>query len=66
MTEQIKHIAVIVTTNKGNTYQVALTNEQCEALIADLRNLYFQNGKIGIIPTKLHGVEIVENKNTLE
>lgn len=62
MTEQIKHIAVIVTTIEGNTYQVALTDEQCEALAADLRNLYFPNNKIKVLSHKLHGVEIIEKQ----
>lgn len=62
MTERIKHIAVIVTTTEGNTYQVALTDEQCEALAADLQNLYFPENKIKVLSTKLHGVEIIENQ----
>ena len=59
---KIKSLAVIVTTDENKAYQVALTNDKIDALISDLRNLYFSDGVIKILDNELSGLEIVTRK----
>lgn len=54
---EVKSIAVIVKSEKGEIYQVALNNEKLHSLLSDLRNLYFSGEAIKILPNKLEGIE---------
>jgi len=58
---KIKTLGVVVLLDDGNVHQVALTDEMISALLSDLRNLYFQDGKIKVLDNILDGVEFNQN-----
>jgi hypothetical protein len=56
-------LAVLIRTKNGKIYQAALTEEMSSALYTDLKNLYFDDGVVKIMPTELQGIEFSENPN---
>ena len=49
---EVESIAVVIQTKDGKAYQVALNEEQCEALFSELK-FYFVGGVIKVLDTPL-------------
>lgn len=47
-------LAVIIETNEGKYFQVALNQEMCDCLFTDLKN-YFSDNVVKILPNELSG-----------
>lgn len=58
---EIKHIGVVVSTEKGEVYQVLLNKKQTKKLLKDLAS-YFDNGIIAVSNNKLKGIELATEK----
>lgn len=54
---RIDTLAVIIKSTDNKYYQLALTDDMVECLLADLR-LYFDGGVYKVLPDELLGIEI--------
>ena len=54
-----KTLAVIIQTEDDEYYQVALTTEMAAALFTDLKQLYFSDGTVKVLPQKIEGIKLV-------
>jgi hypothetical protein len=54
-----KTLAVIIQTEDDEYYQVALTTEMAAALFTDLKNLYFSDNTVKVLPQKIEGIKLV-------